>query len=166
MNERFTPDDPAALDCLISTRGLLACLNADCCLPTVKRQECIDLVRTLPAQIRVAIELFRISFDIVVEQNGQPYYWEFHEQQHRSLLDGREKSIYGLNGEEYRVPRFLQRLVRDVWRVQAFPDFTIVWYDWFKTYKQSYKPVLSSGFREYRLPSQFSFEAFCATYDC
>jgi len=44
VNERFTLD-PKALDCVIDTRALLACLNADCCLPTAKRQECIELVK-------------------------------------------------------------------------------------------------------------------------
>jgi hypothetical protein len=165
VNERFT-FDPAALNCLISTPRLLACLDADCCLPTVKRQECIDLVKKLPTQIRVAKEPSRISFDVVVEKDGHAYYWEFHEEQHRSLSVGRASPVYRPNGEELRVPRFLQRLIRDVWRVRTFSDFTIVWCDWFETCQQSYNPIITSGFREKHLRDQFSFKTFCAPYDC
>ncbi|MGD0793823.1 MAG: hypothetical protein ABR920_18820 [Terriglobales bacterium] len=157
--------DPAKLNCPVSTPGLLACLNADCSLPKAKRQGCIDLVGRLPAQIRVATKPSRISFDLVVEHDGRTYYWEFHEEQHRRLTVRRARPVYRPNGEELWVPRFLQRLVRDVWRVKTFPDFTIVWCDWFETHRQSFDPVIAPGFREHYLPGRFSFEKFCAPYD-
>lgn len=103
MNESFRLD-PVALTRLINTQRLIVCLNApDCGLSMIKRQQCIDWLRNLPAQIRVAMDPSRISFDLVVEQNGLPYYWEFHEPQHRTLKDDRLKLVYGPNGEEFRV---------------------------------------------------------------
>jgi len=52
------------------------------------------------------MDLLRISFDLVVEQDHRAYYWEFHEEQHRSLSVERPSLVYGQNGEELRVPRF------------------------------------------------------------
>lgn len=159
INERFR-FDPGALDCLIGTDKLLACLNAESCLPTGKRRECINEVTRLPSRIRVATDTFRVSFDNVVVRESRPYYWEFHELQHRQLSVSKGTPVYGSDGQEHRVPRFLQRLIRDVWRVQAFPDVSIVWCDWFDAQWAFYHPLIEQGFREYYAPGQFSFTAF------
>jgi hypothetical protein len=154
----------AALNYLVSTRYLVAALESDLCLHQSKRQQCIDLLRALPAQIRVALAASRISIDVVVEQDRQQYCWEFHEEQHRELTINRPCLVYGPNGEEMRVPRFLQRLIRDVWRVLALPAVTIVWCDWFDQHRDSYDPVLHSGFCEYSLPGLFSLKAIRRDY--
>jgi len=162
VNQRFTLD-PKTLDSELDTRELLACLEADRSLPAVKRQRCIETLKTLPTQIRVAREISRISFDVVVERHGRIYYWEFHEKQHRTLTVDRPEPIYGPHGkEEFRVPRYLQRLIRDIWRIKAYPDLTIVWWDWFETHRASYDPSIAFGFREYQLPGEFSFGSFCS----
>jgi hypothetical protein len=150
-----------ALETPINTRELLDWLRTDRRLPPKKRQECIDLTSGLPRWIRIAIGSWQASFDFVVQQGDRCYCWEFHEVQHRNLAVDRPAYVYGQNGRALRVPRFLQRLIRDVWRLKTFPDLTIVWVDWFDAEKDCYKPVLAPGFREYHLPTQFSFREFC-----
>jgi hypothetical protein len=177
LNQRYTVD-PKLFEHPVNKNRLLRCLTAsDCylrkrqaCIDR-RRQECIDWLRKLPAQIRVALnDPSRISFDIVVERDSHPYYWEFHEKQHRELTvtmtgqHSRGSLVYGPNGEEFHVPRFLQRLIRDVWRITYFPDYTIIWYDWFDAERDRYSPLVSSGFREYYHPHEFSFTAFCKPY--
>ena len=73
----------ACLEHKLDTSRLLSRLKEDRLLPRAKRDQCIDLIKTLPPQIRVATKTSPISFDIVVEQGSNTYYWEFHEQQHR-----------------------------------------------------------------------------------
>ena len=76
VNERFKLD-PEVLASRLSKQRLLSCLQADCHLPAVKREQCMDLIRTLPAEIQVAMEPSRVSFDVVVQQDGRPYFWSF-----------------------------------------------------------------------------------------
>jgi hypothetical protein len=151
----------AYLERKLDTSHLLSWLNADRLLPTAKRDQCIALVKAFPPQIRVATETSPISFDIVVERGSNTYYWEFHEQQHRCLKDSRMKFVHGPECEPISVPRFLQRLIRDVWRIDNYPNLTIVWFDWFEAQSGSYQPTIDAGFREYHVPGKFSFEAFC-----
>jgi hypothetical protein len=160
LSESFSVS-PAALDHLIETSKLIAWLEADRCLAQAKRQKCIDQVKGLPAQIRIATDVSRVSFDVVVQQAGHTFYWEFHEEQHRDLTVNRLQLIYGPDGHEYRVPRFLQRPIRDVWRIKTFPNVSVVWHDWFEGQGSSYTPAMIHGFREYHLESNFSFKAFC-----
>ena len=154
--------DPAFLCHPVDSRQLVRWLEADRLLPARRREQCIKHLLTLPEQIAVALSSNRISFDFVVEQGEERYYWEFHEQQHLKLTVARLELIYALDGSEYRVPRYLQRLLRDVWRVECFRDLTIVWHDWFERNKNSYVPAITRGFHEYHRPGTFSFRAFCA----
>jgi len=157
--------DPAHLDSLIDREELLGCLVADRRLSPRKRQDCIEEVRNLPAKIRVAMEPSRVSFDLVVEQAGRSHYLEFHEEQHRNLKDNRPKTIFETSGNGIAVPRYLQRFIRDFWRMTTFPNFTIVWFDWFEANREAYSPSFAGGFHEYHLEGQFSFKAFLAK-DC
>lgn len=153
--------DGAYLERKLDKSHLLSWLEADRLLPTAKRDQCIALVQAFPPQIRVATETSPISFDIVIERGDDTYYWEFHEQQHRNLKDSRVKFVYGPEGEPIPVPRFLQRLIRDVWRIDNFPDLTIVWFDWFEAQLNSDDPSIVKGFREYHVEGKFSLGAFC-----
>jgi hypothetical protein len=160
FNERF-PFAPSSLSYLIDSSGLFAWLDADRCLPLRRRQKCIDQLSTLPSQLRVAMKTGDLSFDVVVQQAGHTYYWEFHEEQHRNLKDDRPRIIYGADGQQYAVPGCFQRLLRDVWRIKAFPNVSIVWDDWFASEGRSTSPALIHGFREYHLRHRFSFKDFC-----
>lgn len=151
------PIDPNSLDLLVDTDRLIHSLQRDTKLPAAKRQRCIEILGDCPSQIKVALEPRRISFDLVVVADNVPYYWEFHEEQHRRLTIERPKNIYSPDGAPIEVPRFLQRLVRDVWRTQYFRPYTIVWSDWFAGHSQPDPVRLEPGFREFHLPGAFSF---------
>ncbi len=150
--------DPAYLDLLVDTGRLIRGLQRDTKLPAARRQRCIDILKNCPPQIKVASDPARVSFDVVVAADGVPYYWEFHEEQHRRLTVDRPKKIFAPDGAPVEVPRFLQRLVRDVWRAQHFRPYTIVWSDWFARLSPPYQTGLEPGFREFHLAGAFAFQ--------
>ena len=156
--------DPRCLDKCVDRDKLVDWLEADKLLPATRRNRCIEVLRGCPSQLKVALEPSRISFDFVVMQDGQPYYWEFHERQHRELKKDRPwREIYRDDGSPLKVPRYLQRLVRDVWRVLYFRPYTIVWFDWFAANQASYLPSLQTGLNEFHIRDGFSFQKFCQT---
>ncbi len=97
---------------------------------------------------------------MAAEVDGALYLWEFHEHQHRDLSGSQSTSLYSPSGDRIDVPRFFQRLVRDVWKILAFPNCTIVWWDWFTSSTARFDPELHIGFEEHALPGRFSFSAF------
>jgi hypothetical protein len=153
--------DPTFTRLPVGSQQLVRWLEADRLLPAHRREQCIERLRDLPEQIVITLRSHRISFDFVVERGQERYYWEFHEQQHLKLADDRPQAVYAADGSMFRVPRYLQRLLRDVWRVKYFPNLTIVWHDWFAENRDSYVPVICRGFQEYHRPGMFSFRAFC-----
>ena len=153
--------DESCLNCLINKEALVSALRKDCYLPDNRRKDFIEKLSNLPPQLKVATYPSRISFDFVVCKDGQPYFWEFHEEQHRTLQDRRPKKLFKPDGTPICVERGLQRFVRDVWKAQYFRPYTIVWSDWFEANKEIYKPVLRDGFNECAEPKKFSFKRFC-----
>ena len=153
--------DPKYLDCFVQKEEIVAKLEVDNLLPNQRRQNCLELLANCPSQIKIALNPNRISFDVVVERDKQIYYWEFHEEQHRNLGVNRLQQIYNAaDNEIILVPRYLQRFIRDIWRVKCFRPYTIVWYDWFAQYQHEYQPELREGFHEFHLPNDFSFRNF------
>lgn len=137
---------------------LLSALKNDKLLSRNQRNTCIEELENCPELLKV-ISNHKISFDIVVTEGESVYYFEYHENQHRQLKDNREKFLYNAeNNNQITVPRCLQRLVRDVWRLQNFRPYTIVWKDWFE--KNTYKPQLQSELHEYGITDKFSFKDF------
>lgn len=163
INNKFSID-PEYLNCFIQRNEIIAKLERDTLLPRQRRLKCLELLKKCPPQIKVTSNINRISFDIVIEQNQQIYYWEFQESQHRNLKNKKLKKsplIYNaIDNNGIEVPRYLQRLIRDVWRASCFPSYTIVWYDWFERNQHTYKPELKTHFDEMCLPGKFSFRAF------
>jgi hypothetical protein len=162
LNERF-PLAPASLDYLLEKSQLITWLDADRCLALSKRQRCIDVLCDLPSHIRIAMKATNVSFDVVIQQCGHTYYWEFNEQQHRSLTVDRLTSIYmdwTDMSTEFRAS--FSGSLRDVWRIKAFPNVSIFWDDWFARMSSCSQPSMIHGFREYHLPGKFSFKSFCA----
>lgn len=123
-----------------------------------KRLEAISHLEALPRNVHVALSSRKISFDFVIDCAGQAYFVEYHERQHASFSVNRSAVVYDSDGTAIRVPRFVQRLVRDVWRIQAFGDVTIVWDDWF-VQTGSKAPPLKRGFHEYSLPGRFALRS-------
>lgn len=157
VKERF--QTPASfLKVSINGRSLAAVLDKHAALPKTRRQRCVKYLQRLPDELYVATEATDVSFDLIVEDDGRLYFWEFHEEQHRNLKDARPRTVYDAKGKPHIVPRYLQRLVRDLWRIQSATDLTVVWWDWFEEQNSNFIPTLRPGFREYRLQETFSFD--------
>lgn len=67
----------------------------------------------------------------MIVKDGKPYFIEYHEKQHYKLTDNRLKRVYTLSDEPIYVPRYVQRFLRDIWRIQNLHPLTIVWDDTF-----------------------------------
>ena len=88
------------------------------------KEKCLSALAQCPDQVRVALEPSQISFDVTaVDENGQPYFFEFHEEQHTNMTVDRPAVIYDIQGAPVTVPRFLQRLYRDLWRLTYVRPF-------------------------------------------
>jgi hypothetical protein len=149
----------------VQTQSLLAALDRDQRLPLKQRTMCRSILAACPPHLQVAHDPRRISFDVVMTMENAEYYWEYHESQHRGLTVTRPQQIYdAATGTAITVPRYVQRFVRDIWRLQYFRSYTIVWKDWFETHQTAYQPQLQSGFHEYVLPHTFSFRTFYEPY--
>ena len=149
----------------VHTPSLLAALDTDTRLSARQREQCRAILSTCPEQLQVALDPKRISCDVVITDEQRSYFWEYHENQHRSLNVIRPQHIYDAQtGKAVTVPRFVQRLVRDIWRLQYLWPYTIVWKDWFAQQQSRYQPQLQQGLHEYVLPNRFSFKTFYRAY--
>ena len=160
LTDQNCPLEKSALDMSVLRSDLFKSLSADNLLRAKKRQQCLEALDKLPEKLFVTDCISRISCDFVVLRGQERFYWEFHEKQHRTLSVSRPKSVYGPAIQKFEVPRYLQRLIRDVWRIKALPNFTIVWDDWFAFNRPAFVPSLSKGFHEHYLPGSFSFGTF------
>jgi len=145
-------------DRYVDSQQLVEQLERDVLLPERKRRNCIEVLKSSRQLLRPSS---RITVDVIIEEDGTRSYWEFHEQQHRRLTITRNPKLYSSDGSFIEVPRYLQRLVFDVWRVQNLRPFTIVWYDWFKAHMDSFDPRLNDGFSEFYIQGKFNFGSFC-----
>jgi hypothetical protein len=158
------PDlDPDLLNVTINAGKLLASLESDNYLSSKRRTKCIEILRNLDCdEIQVALEISKVSFDYKIYYKDTYYYLELHEEQHRNLKDSRLKNIF-CDSMPIKVPRYLQRLVRDCWRLKCAKEFgfnyTIIWFDYLNKHGIP-KDFLSPGIHEYYLPGKFSFEWF------
>jgi len=144
----------------IDTRLLARRLRAEMLLPPRRREETLAALEALPRSLRVATSAARVSCDLAIESQGKLFYYEFHEKQHRSLSVARACAVYDLAGAQFDVPRFVQRFIRDVWRIQNLGNLTVVWFDWFAAAKSSAELRPAHGFREFSQPGRFSFRAY------
>lgn len=141
----------------ISRSNVVAWLKSAALLRESLRQDCLLIASRLPKRIAVGSKGSQFSCDFVAVRGRERFYWEFHEQQHRRLTDPRPKLLYGPGDEPHEVPRYFQRLVRDLWRIDVCQNLTVVWYDYFKKHGQSYEPSLRRGFVEHGLSTKLSF---------
>ncbi|OMP29694.1 hypothetical protein [Mangrovimonas sp. DI 80] len=101
-------------------------------IPLKKKANCIRTLLQLPKEIRLVSSIKGITVDFAIVSNGQVQFIEFHEKQHRSLSNQKPSNVYTLEGDIIKVPRYLQRLLRDIWRMKYLPNYKVVWYDWFE----------------------------------
>ena len=150
------------MDQFLEVKKLILWLQKEQKLPVKKRTESLEILRKFPSEhLRVAFLPKEISFDIVLEKNQLFYYWEFQEKQHATLNIDRPKKVYTPDGEPVVVPRFFQRLMRDLWRLSFFRPYTSVWKDWFESEARIDECLeIAEGYREYHLPGKFSFKGF------
>ncbi len=97
-----------------------------------------------------------ISVDFVIEFQNSVYFIEFNEKQHKIDSNKRCTKIYDLNNKPINIPRYLQRLLRDLWRWQYLNNYTIVWKDWFAVNKTTEKNYLNLANTEYALNNEFT----------
>lgn len=89
-------------------------------------------LKKLPSVIKVSLKTSEISCDVVVVKDEIPHFIEYHEKQHARLSDNRSRHIYDVDGNRISVPRFVQRFLRDIWRLKNLTPFFIVWDDKFQ----------------------------------
>jgi hypothetical protein len=117
----------------INTADIISSLMQVKCISELKKNNCLKELNRLPKQIRIIKSLEDISVDITIKVKNKIHYIEFHESQHRIDSNKRIKYIYDCENNPIPVPRYLQRLLRDIWRWKFLPNYTIVWFDWFKS---------------------------------
>ncbi len=150
------------MDQFLEVKKLVLWLQKEQKLPLKKRNECLVILKNFPSkQLRIAFTPKEISFDIVLVKDHKIHYWEFQEKQHAKLTVDRLKKVYTPDGKPVEVPRFFQRLMRDLWRLSFFRPYTSVWKDWFESEARTDQCLeIAEGYREYHLPGKFSFKGF------
>ena len=117
-------------------------------------------LQKLPPQVKVITNIKQITCDIVIVDSDTPYFIEFHEDQHRKLSIKQPRHVFSIDDEKIITPRFVQRLLRDIWRIKHLEPLTVVWADWFGKNGLDGVESLSQGYNEYHLPNSFNFKEF------
>lgn len=149
------------IDGLLNRDEIIDLLEKDLLLPSKKISTCIDELKKLPNEIRIAEKIANISVDYVITSKQEIFFIEFHEKQHRSLSVDRLTPIFSKDLSEFRIPRFLQRLLRDIWRLKNLSNYKIIWWDWFEENPNAKIDFLSKGKSEFYLPNKFSLIKLC-----
>jgi hypothetical protein len=122
-------------------------------LSDTKKIKCLRELIQLPPEVKVVTSISDITVDFTLNIRAKKYYIEFHEAQHYKLSVSRPSNLYTVDDELMKVPRFLQRLLRDIWRFKYLPNYKIVWYDWFELNKGV--DIFKSKEKEFALPGCF-----------
>jgi len=158
LNQHFLVDEHY-LNQFVDFRKLASWLMRDALLPNKKRLACLDLLKQYSFTLcRIALQAQNVSFDVVAQVGKEIFYWEFDEKQHQRLSLSRPGNIYTPAGEAIKVPRYFQRLMRDVWRSCFFDHYTVIWEDWLEQsdcVEDAFS--LSKERREFSLDGKFSF---------
>ncbi|MEK0337316.1 MAG: hypothetical protein QQN41_07775 [Nitrosopumilus sp.] len=125
-------------------------------ISNLKKNRCVEELKLLPNEIKVVRNIKEISVDFVIEFQNTVYFVEFNENQHRIDSNKRCNKIYDLNNKPINIPRYLQRLLRDIWRWQYLKNYTIVWLDWFAVNKTTDIDYLNRENTEYALENKFT----------
>ena len=147
-------------DTLLDRDEILTSFETDVLLSAKRKKICISSLIKLPAEIRISESISSLSIDYAIQEKGKTFFIEFHELQHRKLPDDRLKPIFSNDLEEFRVPRCLQRFLRDVWRWKYLDNYKIIWLDWFEQNPKAKIDFTTEGKNEFCLAGKFSFEKF------
>ena len=66
--------------------------------------------------------------------------------------------IFDIDGNPIFVPRYLVRLLKDIWRWQNLSNFKIIWADWFQLHSSELVDLLKQGKEEYGFNNTFQFK--------
>jgi hypothetical protein len=111
---------------------VILALQNDNKLPFNKKLIIMDALSKLPKQINVARNISSVSVDFVIVNNMKIQYVELHERQHCELTVNRAVPVFDCDNNRFEIPRFAQRILKDIWRWQNLPNYKIVWWDWFE----------------------------------
>lgn len=140
---------------------IIESLKNDKYLPKKRAQNCIDVLRQIKLnheRVVVFESESKISFDFTIKTNSDLFFFEFHEDQHKELKVNRQSKIFDIHGNEILVPRYLQRLLKDIWRWKNLSNYKIVWADWFNSSSNLILDLLEKGRIEYGLKDTFQFK--------
>jgi len=66
--------------------------------------------------------------------------------------------IFDTNGTPILVPRYLVRLLKDIWRWKNLNNYKIIWADWFQLHSSELIDLLEHGKQEYGFENTFQFK--------
>jgi len=144
---------------LIDTNELFISIETSQHIAEKKKKIIREFLNNLPNKIKVAKNITNLSVDIVIDDNGQLTFIEFHEKQHYRLSDKRLKPIFSKLDERYEIPRFLQRLIKDIWRWENLTNYKIVWQNWFENTHDLTIKFDEKKNEEFVLPNKFSISS-------
>lgn len=125
-----------------------------------KKQSVLESLATLPEEVLVAKKISDVSVDFVfIDKNDEIIFIEFHEKQHRNLSVSRATPIFDEFGNRHEIPRYSQRLLKDIWRVENLTNFKIIWWDWFDLNPNiTLEKITKNLENEFNINQKFSFQ--------
>ena len=143
----------------IEIAPIIKSLKSDIFLPRKRKLICIEtLSRLNHEQVVVFESVNKISFDFTIETKDNLFFYELHENQHKSLSVSRKMKIFDIHGNEILVPRYLVRLLKDICRWQNLKNYKIIWVDWFEQHSNEFINILETGNHELGISNTFLFK--------
>jgi len=143
-------------DSTIEIAPIVKSLQSDNFLPQKRKQICIDTLTNLHLEkVSIFESVNKISFDFTIESDGINYFFELHEDQHKKLKVGRSTKIFDTQGNTIQIPRYLVRLLKDIWRWNNLINYKIFWADWFEYHSNDFVNILETGSHEYGYENTF-----------
>ena len=101
-------------------------------LSTLKKARLLEVLSQLPDKVKVAEKISNVTVDFVLNNNNEITFMEFHEKQHRNISVSRLSPIFTPGNRRIEIPRYSQRFLKDIWRLEFLENYKIVWWDWFE----------------------------------
>jgi len=150
-------------DSSIEIKPIIESLQNDIQLPKKRKQNCINILQDISNNHEIVVvfeSVNKISFDFTIKTDSDLFFIELHEDQHKKLKVNRQSKIFDSKGNVIYVPRYLQRLLKDIWRWQNLDNFMIIWADWFSSSSSEILELLEKGKIEYGEVNTFQFKNF------
>lgn len=161
INQTYLLSEQEFLNPLINIRRIENLLLNFDKLSLEKKANVLSILNKLPDTVRVAEKNNLVSVDfLIIDENNKKCFIEFHEKQHRNLSVTRLTPIFDNKFNRYEIPRYVQRFLKDIWRIENLTNYKVVWFDWFQA-NQEYNAIelLSSEKKEFFEHGRFSFSS-------